>query len=304
MPVYKKVSCPVCDCPEKINIGPVNGGNTPVRIPDDSKIVICKKCRLIYVTPMPYWSGEDFGRLYNETYFSIDKSKEQWMNIRQNENPPMRFEFIKPYIKSEAKKMLEIGAGEFAFMCRFLRDKGWDITAQEPSVFFQDKLRAIENLKTETCGITELTGEGSYSFIYADSVLEHIPDPVPHYRKLASLLAPGGILYTVSPNEYSMLNFLLNIKAKLKGDTPHYISPYKPPYHLIGFTKKSLKILAAKSGLELVHYKKWHDYMAAYTLNGGLNPLIKFPAALLFALSQKLGMGTNGEALFRKPCFQ
>ena len=185
-------------------------------------------------------------------------------------------------------------------MCQYLLDKGWDITAQEPSELFQDKLRVIKNLKVETCDIMELNGEGSYSFIYADSVLEHIPDPVLHFKKLASLLAPGGVLYTISPNEYSLFNFILNIKAKIKNDTPHYISPYKPPYHLIGFTKKSFKFMAAKSGLELTQYKKWHDYMAYHTLNSDLNPLIKLPVALVFALADKLGIGTNGEALFRK----
>jgi len=300
MPVYKNINCPVCDCPNKIIIGSVNGKNTPVQIPHDSVIVKCKNCHFIYVNPMPYWNEEDFSKLYNETYFTKDKEKGKWMDIRQNKNPSMRFKFIEPYIKSDIKKMLEIGAGEFAFMCQFLIDKGWDITAQEPSKSFQDKLYAIKKLKVETCDIMKLTGEGSYSFIYIDSVLEHIPDPVPHYRKLASLLAPGGVLYTISPNEYSLYNFLLNLRAKTKGDTPHYISPYKSPYHLIGYTKKSLKILAEKSGLELVHYKKRHDYTAYNILNSNFNLLLKLPAAFVFLLADKIGFGTNGEALFRK----
>lgn len=301
MPVYKKTNCPVCDCPEYIKIGNINEKNPPVQVPSDSAIVSCKNCRLIYVSPMPFWDAEDFNRLYNPSYFLTTKSQEQWMDIRQNRNPRIRFEFIKPYLKSDVKKLLEIGAGEFAFMCQYLRDKSWDVTAQEPSMAFQDKLCAIKNIKVEICDIMELPEENSYSLIYADSVLEHVPNPVLYYNKLASLLVPGGVLYTVSPNEYSAFNFIMNIRAKVKGDTPHYISPYKPPYHLLGFSKKSLKLLANKSGLEYVQYKKWHDYTAYHVLTSKFNPLIKYPAAFVFALFDKLGIGTNGEALFRMP---
>lgn len=304
MATYVSNKCPVCECGRYNKIGNVNEADPPVPIASDSAIVNCKNCRLIYVNPMPYWSSDDFVKLYDRTYF-LDlrtDTKKQWLDIRKNHNPQMRFELIEPYIKSDKRRMLEIGAGEFAYMCQYLADKDWDVTAQEPSAAYQEKLNAIGigDIKVEPHGIMELEGEGLYSLIYADSVLEHVPDPVPYYKKLANLLAPGGVLYTVSPNEYSMYNFILNFSAKAKSNTPHYIAPYKQPYHLIGFTKKSLEILGDKSGLNLVSYKKINDYMAYNMLTSRHSPYIKYPAAAVFALSQKLGMGTNGEAMFIK----
>jgi len=53
--------------------------------------------------------------------------------------------------------------------------------------------------------------------------------------------------------------------------------------------------------MEFIQYKKKYDYMAYQALNGKLNPMIKFPAAFGLAFFDKIGKGTNGEALFRLP---
>ena len=301
MASYVKDECPVCESGAHDIIGQINEKAPPVPVPSGSAVVTCKNCRLIYVNPMPHWDSDDFARLYDDTYFSHMKSQAQkkWLQVRQNVVPHRRFGRIAPQIKADGQKLLEIGAGEYAFMCRHLVAKGWDVTAQEPGVFGA-KLREIDGLKVETAGVKELDAQGAYSLIFADSVLEHVPDPVVYYRKLASLLAPGGVLYTVSPNERSVYNFLSNLIAKRKGASPHYIAPYTEPYHLIGYTKKSLGILGEKSGLSLVRYKKADDYMAFHTLNSARSAPVKYPLALLYAMSQSVGLGTNAEALFVK----
>ncbi|MCL2199655.1 MAG: class I SAM-dependent methyltransferase [Defluviitaleaceae bacterium] len=292
--------CPVCEHEKFDIIGQLNEKNPPVSIPDGSAIVSCNHCDLIYVSPMPHWSKEDYAKLYDATYFTHLASEENknWLNMRENVIPKKRFEIIKSHLKTDKRKLLEVGAGEFAFMCCYMAKEGWEITAQEPGEAFHEKLQKINGLKIETSDITEL--EGEYSVIFADSVLEHVPDPVAYYKRLAQLLTPGGVLYTVSPNERSTYNFLLNIMAKRKGASPSYIAPYKPPYHLTGFTKKSLQILAEKSGLTLASYKKAEDYMAFHALNSGKSAALKYPLALMYSLSQRVGLGTNGEALFVK----
>jgi 2-polyprenyl-3-methyl-5-hydroxy-6-metoxy-1,4-benzoquinol methylase len=302
MTTYVKDTCPVCECKKYSVIGRINEKDPPVIIPEESIIVECNNCKLIYVNPMPYWDDEDYAKLYNEAYFShmnADMQK-KWLDVRKNRIPQKRYSRIANNIKTDKKKILEIGAGEYAFMCRYLMSKEWDVTAQEPSMLYAEKLRSINGLKVETKGIKELEGDGEYSLIFADSVLEHVPDPIPYYQKLSKLLVRGGVLYTVSPNEYSVYNFLLNFIAKSKGATPHYIAPYTQPYHLIGFTKKSLKLLAQNSGLSLISYRKIDDYMAFHTLNSSRNVWVKYPLALLHAVSQSIGLGTNGEALFVK----
>ena len=300
MAFYVRNKCPVCTCTSYSIFGRINELKSPVSIPTDSAIVRCSDCKLIYVNPMPYWDNDDYAKLYDETYFLHLNSEEQkeWLEIRKSVIPSRRFSRIHKYIKSDIKKLLEIGAGENAFMCRYLLSRGWNCTAQEPSQLFAEKLLDLKGLNIETKSIKELTGE--YSFIFADSVLEHVPDPITYYKKLSELLAPGGVLYTVSPNEYSMYNFLLNFIAMKKGNTPHYIAPYTQPYHLIGFTKKSLHICAKESGLRFISYKKIDDYMAFHALRSKKRAFVKYPLALLYAFAQGIGLGTNGEAMFVK----
>jgi len=132
MASYVKDECPVCKRKEYKIIGKINDKEPPVFIPDDSAIVKCKSCGLIYVNPMPYWDKSDYEKLYNDTYFShfeADKLK-KWIEIRKNVIPRKRFDKIRMEITSSKRKMLEIGAGEHAFMSKYLIDKGWDITTQ------------------------------------------------------------------------------------------------------------------------------------------------------------------------------
>jgi len=253
MATYIKDKCPVCEHNKHRVIGEIKDKNSPVFIPDGSAIVACKKCKLIYVNPMPHWDADDFEKLYTEDYFTLFGSDEQkkWFNIRENVNPRKRFDKVAAHIKSKPKKMLEIGAGEYAFMGKFLNSNGWDVTVQEPGSKFAEKLRMTPGFKVETCDILALDETEKYSFIFADSVLEHAPNPVEYAKKLSNLLCPGGVLYSVSPNEYSMHNFLMNIVAKMKGRNPHYIAPYEQPYHIWVY-KKILRDVGRKKRVELI----------------------------------------------------
>jgi len=290
----------VCSFTTCLIIGKINQPNPPVEIPENSAIVSCIRCKLIFVNPMPFWEPEDFSKLYNADYFTHlhTAEKQNWLHVRKHILPQKRFKKIARHLKAEKKTLLEIGAGENAFMCQYLLKNGWSVTAQEPGEFFHERLRRIDGLAVDTRDVLDL--DGQYSLIFADSVLEHVPNPVEYYRKLASLLAPGGVFYTVSPNEISLHNYLLARRAEKSGATPPYIAPYTEPYHLTGFTKKSLQILAEKSGLALASYKKAEDYMAFHALNSAKSPLVKYPLALMYASAQAVGYGTNGEAVFVK----
>jgi SAM-dependent methyltransferase len=186
-------------------------------------------------------------------------------------------------------------------MGKYLLAEGWDVTAQELSPTFVEELSKIENIKLETRNLLEICEKKKYSLIYADSVIEHVADPLVYFNKMSSLLEPGGILYTVQPNEYSLLNFCLNVRSRINRTTPSYISPYKDAYHLIGFTKKSLQICGEKSGLRLISFKKENDYSAfQMRLSKKRSPLIRYPAAGMLALAQLAGYGTITEAMFLK----
>lgn len=78
----------------------------------------------------------------------------------------------------------------------------------------------------------------------------------------------------------------------------HYISPYVLPYHLLGYSKKGVKILAEKSGLELLEYIKKYDYFW-YQAKNGKNPL-RYIKVIVYWLMDALGYGMNLEIVLRK----
>lgn len=108
--------------------------------------------------------------------------------------------------------------------------------------------------------------------VYAD-VLEHVPDPLAIVSAHAPLLAPGGIMIGSVPNGYGpcetekfidrhlrlykMLRFVKRAAIRLAGGTPN--SAPAIPYnhesgHLIFFTMRSLKRMAADAGFRITRF--------------------------------------------------
>ena len=302
MPNYSYNSCPVCKSGKFRNIGNVNADLKGITIPNDSAIVRCLDCALIYVNPMPFWTKMDFSFLYDEKYFDTASSNSQkkWLQIREHENIEKRFSRIKKYLQSEKKSLLEVGSGVYAFMCKYLIKSGWNVTAQEPSEEISKQLkRSFPEMKISTDDFILFPENTKYSLIYADSVFEHVPNPMVYVNKCASLLEKGGILYFISPNEHSLINYLLTMLNRVRGKSVHYLSPYKSPYHLIGFSKKSLEILARESGLQLITYIKRYDYMWFHIIEQKKN-FLKYPIALFLYLIDRFGWGYNLEIILQK----
>jgi len=302
MPDFSYDTCPVCKSIIFKKIGKIEDTLNNGLQPHNSEIVKCSNCDLIFVNPLPIWDNNDFATLYNEKYFNLEKNpgKGKWLKIREHKNIYERFNRINKYLKSEKNSLLEIGSGIYAFMCKSLLQKGWDVTAQEPSKKLSEQLQHYyPDMKVITEDYLTLDEHTRYSLIYADSVFEHVHNPGEYITKSASLLEAGGILYFISPNEHSLLNYLVTLINRLRGKSVHYLSPYKSPYHLIGFSKKSLEILASESGLQLIAYIKRYDYIWFHILERKKNPL-KYPVALLFYLIDRCGWGANLEIILKK----
>jgi len=299
MAEFIKNKCPICRNSSFRIIGSPEFGTIDVDKPKESKIVKCKNCKTIYVNPMPIWTKEDFSKLYNdaEDYFSVvSKSSDLKEKITINR----RFKLISQFLKTTNRNCFEIGAGIHALMAKFLSKNNWNIVVQEPSKAFAAELKKnfLEfNIIESDFG--DISEEKKYSLIYADSVFEHVHNPGDYIKKSARLLESGGILYFITPNEYSAFNMVKTFINKLKGGTVSYICPYTISFHLLGFSKKGIKILAEEADLEIVKLVRGYDYEWRRLLKTK-KTILKYPAALLFYIADLLGWGTNQEILLRK----
>lgn len=81
-----------------------------------------------------------------------------------------------------------------------------------------------------------------FDAIFAQHVIEHVPDPVAMLRTARGMLAPGGKLVACVPN----------FDARLRRLAPRAWGWYQVPFHLIHFSSKALRRVVKDAGLELV----------------------------------------------------
>lgn len=85
---------------------------------------------------------------------------------------------------------LDYGCGDGPAGAAMLTEAGFSVTSYDP--FFAPDKAALER---------------QYDFIFCCEVAEHFHDPVAEFRKLDTLLRPGGILAVMTGMEYSDIDF-------------------------------------------------------------------------------------------------
>mgnify|MGYP001824745158 FL=1 len=118
-------------------------------------------------------------------------------------------------------RILEIGCGNGAFLdlCRragFERLRGLELNARARREC-REKGHAVSDQLIEQLG----PSDGSFDYICAFQVLEHVPDPVGFLRAAAGRLRRGGKLILSTPNAAS---FLARYKWCLLDLPPHHMS--------------------------------------------------------------------------------
>ena len=140
-------------------------------------------------------------------------------------------------LQNEKGFILDIGAGTGDFLSVAKKD-GWKAVGVEPST--RAKKIALEK---DVSFVNETNELASHSFdvITMWHVLEHVPNLEEQIKELKRLLKPSGSLIVAVPNHKSY-------------DAQYYKSywaAYDVPIHFWHFSKKAIKELFSKEGMEL-----------------------------------------------------
>lgn len=202
------------------------------------KLLSCATCETVTVSPFP--TVEELIAFYQSYEGTTDYRKKQDKKIRRASGR------IKRVMKhAPGNVFLDVGCN-YGFTVKAALDLG--LNAKGIDI---DDTAVSESKKTfgseyyETISVQDYAARGGQAdIVYTAEVIEHVPDPDSFVAAIAQILTPGGILYLTTP------------------DGGHWSLPSNfaewgmvmPPEHITYFTRKGMKILLEKHGLEVVKF--------------------------------------------------
>lgn len=126
------------------------------------------------------------------------------------------------------------------FLLAEARTRGWEPVGVEPSAFASAYARDRLGLDVHRADLFDAPLEpGTFQAVVLADVIEHLVEPGDALRRVADLLAPGGVVYLTLPDAGSRL-------AKLMGRRWWSVVPT----HLQYFTRHSMETLLTRTGYE------------------------------------------------------
>jgi 2-polyprenyl-3-methyl-5-hydroxy-6-metoxy-1,4-benzoquinol methylase len=148
--------------------------------------------------------------------------------------------------------MLELGCGRGDLLAG-AQSVGWTVRGVEMTPAFCEIARAggvdVEQATIQDCAALS----EPWDVILLAAVLEHLYDPTDTLRRARAALRPGGLLFVDVPNERALALRAGSLYRRLQGrDWCQYLSPTFSPYHVVGFSPRSLRAALHRAGLEVI----------------------------------------------------
>lgn len=288
-------SCPVCGSTDRRRKGSRGGKYHRDSKGVESNIVQCRRCTLLYVHPKllpvgnPY-AGED-------DYF--EKHDRNWKQKTGAEFAD-KIEEIIGYKGSIIEPAC--GTGDFVIGAQ---NRGWKARGVEMTESYANAARE-GGLDVEMASVQDSKYlKEKYDAIMMLAMLEHLYEPMEMLEVAYDALNPGGVTVINVPNEVSsMVNRLGNIYIKSYGlDWTMSLSPTFSPYHVVGFSAKSLRFALEKTGFEVISLTTGSgtNVLPANGLRQSIEHIGLTAALYLGKISDYIGMGNEIMCWARRP---
>lgn len=226
---------------------------SPLSTVDDWTIGRCRACGLVFVNPTPFFGATD-------EFSEMSRAFEYTEYMHQPISPEI-LAFERQQLLANARDMtrltggspgserrvrfLDIGCGSGASV-KAASDLGWEAIGIDID---PQLIRAgQEQLKVDLRCVPILESglpSGQFDFIKLRDVIEHLPNPLEVLVKVRELLAPGGVVLLVTPNEGGLATrarVILRRRRTLVATVP-------PPHHLHSFAPETLVRTLHRAGL-------------------------------------------------------
>ncbi len=213
------------------------------------QIVRCTDCGLVYT--LPRLSSEALREMYQSDYWRSDAAKDFGYTDYVADEPlyvktfRMRGDLVARHRPPPAR-LLDVGCAA-GFAMTALRERGYDVRGVELSRPMAELARRrLGDSAAVHCGVLEesLFGGAKFDVITMFDVVEHVEDPVALLATARRMLSPGGVVVFETQNVASRFARLMGVRWQ----------HYKFQEHLWHFDPKTMRVLLAKAGLELVEW--------------------------------------------------
>lgn len=285
---WVRQDCPTCDSRPSTFVGKRGGGSHRDGLGVEAEIWKCGTCGLLFADPMPVPAGG------LSQHYSVD-ADEYFEGHDKDDKLASAAEIVREAEKLLGRKgkLLDVGTGRGEVVAA-ARAAGWTVEGVEPSETFADytEKRTGARIWREPIEKTEIP-DSEFDVVILAAVLEHLYDPDAVIGKISRVLRAGGLLFLDVPNESGLFFRVGNLYQKARGrDWCVNLSPTLSPFHIFGFSPRSLRRLLAKYGLEP---KVWKVYAGTSMVpsDGGIRAKIESTAGRLVTAVSNLGeMGT------------
>ena len=155
----------------------------------------CVRCGLVAMEPMP--TREELPGLYPTEYHSFTESQNPIAGFLLRRYQRRQAELCRKHLPPGGR-FLEIGCATGDVLVELRDDypvvQGVELSEEAAAVARRRGLDVF-------CGtLEEFETDQQYDLIFMSQVIEHVLDPVATVRRIAAMLAPGGVLYLETPN--------------------------------------------------------------------------------------------------------
>ena len=239
---------------------------------DKIQVFECGQCGLLYCDPVPVYDQRATSIIYDEEYCNRHRTITEVESTITDSTVWLKELVNKIPATQQATEFLDVGAG-LGCMMTAAKKLGWHATGIDLSETVCDYALQITGETVLPYSIfDDRLEEGKFDIISLMGILEHVNDPRSFFVRALSLLKKGGCVYLDVPNEKALVMRIGN-RFKPSGQTIH-LSPCADPFHLVGFSPKTIYYLAKDFKLDIVYYK--------------MNPVhLKIPAFLMQRIKVK-----------------
>src|SRR5260221_5655238 len=210
-------------------------------------VIDCQTCGFRHIDPLftdeelkKFYDGEFYEKERPDYFDRMEADKEWWM-LRYR----YYFEMLEAHVPG--RRILDIGSGPGYFL-EAGRERGWQVLGFGPSRIAADYAAGRGLAVVNDFFSAARAGEhGQFDAISLSMVLEHVRDPIGLIEDARTMLAPGGLLLLISPNDFNPLQMTF---WKKLGFQPWWVNP---KHHLNYFDTVSARDFLAARRFEILH---------------------------------------------------